>query len=341
VLAAVRRPWATVALPLLIAAGAAVAGAQGDRPARTVDADLDGLDDGVEDRLAERFAPIVMHGESETAYPVSVEWFLAHTSKETIGGEAAADARSVCKRSGAYYADVKKSDRIGERNNTNDWKTYVHVFHNTIGGVTIQYWRAYAWDQSTFLVVDMGHGGDWEGIAVHLNASLQPDSVGLLGHLDIERRPAREIGWEGSHPKVWSEEGGHATRADWKSNSSRRFTRQETWTGGHVFWLDGRRDDGGGLINVGEKTHPREGQEFIQYPGLWGSPHRLFVTSGYWGPAFNETGATCEDGKSAYRMSPSCGARSGCGRIFFTAWCDRMDGAHLDLNRECYAPQAP
>ena len=102
-------------------------------------------------------------------------------------------------------------------------------------------------------------------------------------------------------------------------------------------WWDGRRDAGGGLLNVGEKRRPRNRQVFIQYSGLWGAPHKWFLTSGYWGPAFNETGALCEDGRAAYRASLGCGARADCSRIFHTAWCAGMDGGLLALDNECYA----
>ena len=44
------------------------------------DADGDALDDTLEDRLAERFAPVVFHGDRETAFPVSVETWLRHSS---------------------------------------------------------------------------------------------------------------------------------------------------------------------------------------------------------------------------------------------------------------------
>src|SRR4051794_25746050 len=41
------------------------------------DADEDGLNDAQEDFLAERFAPIVFHGERETTYPTNVDVWLA------------------------------------------------------------------------------------------------------------------------------------------------------------------------------------------------------------------------------------------------------------------------
>jgi hypothetical protein len=306
------------------------------------DSDEDGIDDLLEDALAERFAPIVHHQRSETNYPVNVEWLLARTNlreydgrvaggremANPIGSQAALPSngvRSVCKESGYFLADVDKASRAGLRDDPRGWTTYVHAYGNADGGVTIQYWRLYAYDETRVLWTDWGHGGDWEGIAVHLDRTHQPETVGLLGHTGIERLAARDITWEGTHPLIWSESGGHATRKA-GARSAKDVTRQDTWT-----------PAGGRLVNVGEKSHPRNGQVFVQYAGLWGAPHRWFVTSGYWGPAFNETGAVCDNGRAPYRIGLGCGAESACPRIVHTAWCDRMDGGRLNLARECSA----
>ena len=65
------------------------------------------------------------------------------------------------------------------------------------------------------------------------------------------------------------------------------------------------------------------GQVFLQYSGIWGSPGFLFESSGYWGPAFNETGMR--------------------GDFFITAWCggDKNDMVkngivNVNIARECY-----
>lgn len=92
--------------------------------------------------------------------------------------------------------------------------------------------------------------------------------------------------------------------------------RQETWTGGQVHWFNGIISDAGPLINLGAKTAPMNGQVFIQYSGIWGSPGTFDFTSGYWGPAFNETGMR-EDG-------------------FITAWGAGMVGDADLIRRECY-----
>lgn len=342
-------------------------------PSRSlVDEDHDGLDDFVEDSLAERFAPIVYHGQCEPNYPVTVDWLLARSSLHEYDNAvkparreavktlkqqsdllnhsfatkqeqaiASDSARSVCKQASYFLANVSAADQAGARDRPQDWVTYVHSYANQRGGVTIQYWRCYSYNDASFLSFDFSHGGDWEAVAVHLDSALKPEFVAFLGHDSIEYHTDK-VRWEGEHPKVWSEEGGHASLVSPAGMKSKKFTRQETWSGGQVTWWDGSPGGlSGGLINVGEKSRPRNGQVFVQYSGLWGSPGRWFITSGYWGPAFNETDARCEDGRKAYKSSPTCSPGSArCGRIFHKAWCDGMSEKLLDVNVECYAAQS-
>jgi hypothetical protein len=333
-----------------------------------VDEDRDGLDDFEEDRLAERFAPIVYHGQCEPNYPISVDWLLARTGLYEYDNDAklakretvktlteqsdllkhsfatkpeqmitSDSARSECKRASYFLATVNAADQAGARDRPRDWVTYVHSYANQRGGITIQYWRCYAYNQARF-IFDFSHGGDWEAVAVHLGSTLRPETVSFLGHTEIEYKNDL-VQWEGEHPKVWSEEGSHASLVSPAGMKSKRFTRQETWSGGQVIWWDGATvGASGGLLNVGEKSKPRNGQVFVQYSGLWGSPGMLFITSGYWGPAFNETDALCSNGQKAYRKSPNCTVdATQCERIFHKAWCDGMDARLLDLNIECYA----
>ena len=334
------------------------------------DEDRDGIDDGIEDWLAERFAPIVHHGEAETSFPVNVDWWLERThlavvdasfprrarriaagplrQDHLIGRSIAAGGRgerifssgtrSRGKQSSFFLENVAPDVRPGEKQHPDDWVTYVHSYANESGGITLQYWRAYAWNDARFLRTDVGHGGDWESVAVHLDSRLQPSKVAFLDHTGITYETNR-VQWSGPHPLVWSEEGGHSSAPYHTRMRSRKWFMQETWTGGAVAGPNheplGRS---GGLRNVGEKSRPRNGQVFVQYSGLWGSRRTLFVTSGYWGPAFNETGAQCADGGPAYDATILYPAESQrCGRLFMKAWCDAMNAALLDRSRECYA----
>jgi len=324
-----------------------------------VDADGDGLDDACEMALAETFAPIVIHSSAESTYPTDVDGFLTHTSltfrddacsagrrprviaatpsqRELLGHSIVSPcgaervtsdgSRSNRKHRTFFLTDVPDAFKIGTADTTR-WRTYVHAYPNDLGGVTLQYWRFYAFNRAV-----ANHGGDWEGIHVVLRSDQTVAQVGLLGHRSIDVVPPSALAWERTHPVVYSEIGGHTSRATGEAIAARgcvdssacavsvqdlgTFTRQESWTGGRVVRPDGRVSPSGGLLNVGEKTSPLNGQAFIRYSGLWGSPGFLYVTSGYWGPAYNETSMT-RDG-------------------FVTAWCAGM-ARPLDVTKECWA----
>jgi hypothetical protein len=322
------------------------------------DDDRDGIPDLCEELLAERFAPIVYHSTDETNFPISVDNFLAETTLgffdeacspamtvalrpspsqidlvdyEYVGGCGAEDVvrsdgtRSYDKGRTFFLSDVEEGLRPGSRD-SEDWTTYFHAYPNDRGGITIQYWRFYAFNDAL-----NDHGGDWEGFHVVLGTALEPERLRLIGHTDIEDLPPSAFVFEGSHPRVYSEGGGHATRASGEGidargcddgvscvldpEDPRTFVRQETAPGGEVRWPDGAITPPGRLINLGSKTAPLHGQSFLQYSGLWGSPGDFYSTSGYWGPAYNETGM----------------ASSG----FVTAWCAGI--VTTEESEECYA----
>ncbi len=299
------------------------------------DDDHDGLADACEDAIAERFAPIVHHRDDEPNFPVDVDSLLASsalaffdddcspdlevrmksapTQRDLVGrshrgGCGASDvvlssgSRSANKQRTFFLEDVPLATRSGSRD-PRAWTTYAHVYASDEGGVTVQYWRLYAYNDGS-----SQHGGDWEGMHVVLDARLAPSFVRLLGHASLEEIPWRELDVQEGHAHVWSEPGGHSTRA----SGSRSSVRHETWTGGRAIWPDGRAEPASRLVNVGEKESPLHDQLFVAYSGLWGSPGFLYVTGGYWGPAFNETSMR--------------------GR-YVTAWCMGMTGARAE--REC------
>jgi hypothetical protein len=313
------------------------------RDAVPADGDQDGLFDRCEDALAQKFAPIVYHSSDESNYPVNVDWFLPKTNlyfyddactPDWYGGLKAAPSqwdllawnvsggcgssdtvysngtRSESKQRTFFLMDVAASYRRGSLNSS-DWRTYVHAFPNDWGGITVQYWREYAYNDAA-----NDHGGDWEGEFVLLDSNLNPGRVILMGHDGIANLGPGSYVWEGNHVRVFSEGGGHATHETGSGiyavgcsggspcsidpNNQATNVRQETWNGGTVRWTNGSTSTNGGLLNVGEKIHPLNNQVFIQYSGIWGSPGTFFGTSGYWGPAYNET------------------AKQG---NFMTAWC--------------------
>jgi hypothetical protein len=264
------------------------------------------------------------------------------------------------KRVTFYLSDVSHMDRKGTLDTTK-WITYYHAYGNDKCtregstercGITIQYWRFYAYNTGPIPGGIGSHGADWEGSHVVLNQDYQPAEVRLLGHRGIAyyRAPKDQpwcpnskwgaLAWEGNHPKITSENGGHSSRP-FKDDDESHYIRQETWKGGRVRWSLSQHHylgqytttDPSPLRNLGEKTKPMSGMHFIQYSGLWGSPGRRFpllgpINSGYWGPGYNETGER-KDG-------------------FITAWCEGMKSPDKEIEvdhgvkiRECYRPTSP
>lgn len=211
--------------------------------------------------------------------------------------------RSRDKHRTFYLADVAEEARKGSPD-AKDWITYVHAYPNVLNGATIQYWRFYAYNDAA-----NDHGGDWEGVHIVLDSQFKPVRASLLGHTGITQVPWADLEVEGTHPHIFSEGGGHASLAEGDSikadgckgiggffscrvsaEKPETHVRHETWKNGQVTWFSGETQTSGGLLNVGERSTPLNNQVFIQYAGLWGSPGRIFATSGYWGPAYNETG---------------------------------------------------
>lgn len=279
--------------------------------------------------LAVRHAPIIYHAPDEPNLPTNVEWLLTRTSlwfcdnacqpkvlekmsdrpsQHTLISQQhdadcglteavrSAGTRSWKKQRTFFLADLAPHERRGS-DDPKDWTTYYHAYPNDVGGVTIQYWRLHAYNTGRRIGVEVGfHGGDWEGIHVVFNASNSPMLVRLLDHSDIPEAHWTSIDREGDHPIIYSERAGHASR----SRGSKDGIRQETWGGAQgakVSWPGRGVEEAGDLTDVGEKSNPANGHLFIQYSGLWGSPSKFpasdtivyYASSGYWGPAYNET----------------------------------------------------
>jgi hypothetical protein len=314
--------------------------------------DLDGdeLDDSVEQELAEQFAPVIYHAPDEPNMPTNVQSFLSMArlylhdvtceppvDKLVVSGPTRIDLLSQTikpcawaerldsrhawddeRRRTYYLGDLDRSARAGSAD-SREWTTYFHAYPNDIGGITVQYWRFYAFNSGSFMTIG-SHGGDWEGIHVVLNREHKAIKVRLLGHWFITEVDRQTIEWHGDHPVVYGDRGGHSTRC----GGSKDGIRQETWTRGKVTGPRRGRDEDvtGELTNLGEKLHPMPEQDFLRYSGLWGSPG--IITSGYWGPAFNETGM---------------GAHH-----FVSAWChdrrNKLDSTDDGSEFECF-PHPP
>lgn len=296
--------------------------------------------------------------QGDWSWPANVEWYLANTQMRfhhsncpdhqilNVGTITTANVTTQrhqratswlgCSHSGttfgsngdggfdkdnAFFLQAVNDDLVhpGVRD-ASGWKTYTHVYRNNIGGISIQYWFFYAYND---FIAAFNHEGDWEHITVQLNSSQQPASLTYAAHHTPATWQPYQVTWyNGTHPQVWVADGSHASYASegecdsaypegtaqscWSNLDQRWFT----WSGGKGY---DRGLQGGGLVNVGEmpqagtSKRPMPGQEWIRFSGRWGEVGTEELvpgenTSGPPGPGYQPAG-----------WSPDFGTGSACG----------------------------
>jgi hypothetical protein len=262
-----------------------------------------------------------MYEQAEPNLPTSVDWFLPKTTLSVhdvgcspqdvsfgnatvsllqnsvytspCGGRIirASGTRSASRDHTFVLSDVSDGEKLGSKA-TYDWPIYLHAFKNMLGGWTIQYWCFYAFNTGkTVFGVEIGyHGGDWEMCQVDTDSNGNPKSVAVTGHQHIESAPWSSVAvTDVSHPIVYAERGGHEMHLN--PNGPPPYIRRGTWPNSTVFGVllgsDAKTYPAGPMVDLGSRLHPLAA--FVRYSGLWGSLGQTPWSSGYWGPAFNET----------------------------------------------------
>ena len=275
--------------------------------ATPVDDDHDGIDDGLEQFLAERYAPMIYIEPAESNYPVNADWIAQRgnlwygeqgchfpvpdqnesflvpigTQDRLVGPQGAAgppwvhptsfgpghhlghcdefqsadpvplsttepfpdshNDRSVGDEQLWYIDDFPDDLRVGSLNPA-DWVTYFHCYPTTGGGMMIQYWHTFAFNE--FEAFDR-HGGDWDAsIQVELDENLGLKRIWFSRHNDDH--PGDPFAgeqvrfFEDTHPVMAIDGGGHAayrSPADWATCSC---TTDSSITGpiGSIVWTN-------------------------------------------------------------------------------------------------------
>jgi hypothetical protein len=288
------RSFARLTRVLLVLAGLAAG-----LSARALDRDGDGIDDELEDALLQRYAPVVLLHPTEEALPTSTAWLLARADLEPAPGPRPRIlAASVLGLLGWPKPVEDPSARLhladGSHHGSTqptDWTVYGHAFPAEGGGILLQYWFFYAFNDAYGL---FDHEGDWEHISVRLGPSLAPEGAWYARHFDSH--PGKWFDWsaltrEGDHPVVLSGRGTHASFATVDEVPVYERTCETTWiaaaaAGGCTVWRTWAPETGG-VVNVGERDRPRV--PFIAWPGRWGSTGRMGMdsrTASPRGPAF-------------------------------------------------------
>lgn len=227
------------------------------------DADRDGIADARESALAARYAPVVLLADSDRYRPASVDWLLARlpskagTSKQRL-------AASLGKGGDAFSPEVRQGSR-----DPRDWVTYLHAYLRSDGGINLQYWFFYPFNDGLVL---FDHEGDWERVTVQLDRGGDPSALLLAQHGDTRpgaRRSWSEVERLGDHPIIWSARGTHASYPDRASVPwFERVSPCAALAGcpGPVW----RTWEGGGLRNVGERDALLGPDDAFAYDGRWG-----------------------------------------------------------------------
>lgn len=256
------------------------------------DQDWDGINDGLEQRLANEFAPVVLMESDESNWPVNVGWFLRYArlvyhedcwpddvDEEVLAAPIGTQDRLIgpphrrgahCGEDDTGYShpphrdittiatdpdgqvsdgprttgysdqqtfvlpDLPDSTHVGSQD-PRDWKTYFHAYPTADGGIMLQYWHLFAYNELS-LAGFGNHGGDWDAtIHVQLKPDLTLGRVWFSRHSDDHPGTAFDpaaLTFSGNtHTLMTLDGGGHAAFA-----SPSDFCANMSPIGGSAVW---------------------------------------------------------------------------------------------------------
>jgi hypothetical protein len=238
------------------------------------DLDHDGLPDALEDELLARYAPDALLSPDDPSKPASIEWLRARQELALDGPRLF----GVLVPGRRFDAETRRGSP-----DPSDWVVYGHSFPRFDGGVVLQYWFYFPYNDGPFV---FDHESDWEHVTVELGPDREPELFALARH--GHNAPGKVIPWaevpkEGDHPWFTIASGTHAaylskseapfweTVADCPRGADGR-PRLEGCAA--VAWRAGEGEGRSSpLVNVGERGAPRPEADgfFFDYPGLWGA----------------------------------------------------------------------
>jgi hypothetical protein len=262
-------------------------------PLAVGDADRDGLPDAREAELAARFAPAVILDPGERNRPASIEWLLARIppARPVVGAGKGLLAGRLETGPGSFSDEVRAGSA-----EPRDWVTYVHVYPRVDGGINVQYWFFYPYNDGPLF---FDHESDWEHVTVDVAPSGRPRAVYFAQHGN--NSPGVPRAWAdvrkiGDHPMVLSARGTHASYPNqaslaWFEHASRCDAPEPC---ADPIW---RTWEAGGLVNMGERGAVLGAREALAYEGRWGgqgrflrsrpAPHGPLQQGGFWSGGFN------------------------------------------------------
>jgi hypothetical protein len=284
------------------------------------DLDRDGLSDALEDRLMLQFAPEVRFHPGERYLPVNVAWYLdrvrlrfdvnlgfdhsyldigkvsnssliSQSDGSQSSGLSDAPSSFFLEQTDANGGDSLDAFRAATRQGPGSagWICYAHVRPVSSGTCDIQYIFFYAYNGDLMSgTLDSAHEADMEHITVRVIDGYS--SIGRVYYAahdgegkwylppsgDVAGYPVTSDG----RPVVYSALDSHASYPV-AGNIDRGYLPSDKTAEGGLFW-----DCRSSVVNLGEKTWPRSGMEWLQYSGRWGEVGEVGFTKGPYGPAY-------------------------------------------------------
>jgi hypothetical protein len=225
---------------------------------------------GARRALLDLYAPVVLLAPGERALPAQVEWYLARSRLvEPEGGGAVIPARL----GGRQAPRLKPAPgALGGSADPADWTAYGHVYRAADGGVLVQYWFFYAYNQFHGFG---DHEADWEHVTVRVGPEGRPRGAWYSRH--DRNAPGVWVAWsalprEGSHPVVLSARGSHASYVRpgtlaWYDEACPTVRPEQAAERGCRVWRSWSGATGG-VEDLGSRDAP--GVPWLAWPGRWG-----------------------------------------------------------------------
>jgi hypothetical protein len=290
------------------------------------DNDRDGLVDAEEELLLATYAPQVRLHSDDWTRPANVPWHLARSymrythrgcsdceilprglvttasiterCHQNKSGWPWCNHEGSCNPSDSYVSSDHKvgfflqqhnEDHSGS-GNTGDWIVYGHVYPKNGDGVVVQYWFFYPYNDS---VASVNHEGDWEYVAVTLNASGSISNLTYSQHNGNSVFMPWDVQWvENTHPVVYAAKGSHANYRAASGGDCVDAPTYDNCNDGGTWWNTWDTQQFGGVTWVGEKYRNYNDSNWLRYSGRWGEIGEFEGTSGPRGPAYQWTSWT-------------------------------------------------
>jgi hypothetical protein len=218
--------------------------------------------------------------------PANVDWYLARARPDPELEPGAGSLMAKASVLGDWDALLREVGRQVARLRPNlaarpgssdprDWVVYGHVYPARDGGVLVQYWFFYPFNDFHVL---FDHEGDWEHVTVRLDRLARPVGAWFARHR--WSAPGKWFPWsalerEGDHPVVLAARGSHASYADpgdvlWWDTACPTRAPAAAPSHGCSVWRTWSRETGG-IVDTGARDRPRPRARFVSWPGQWGT----------------------------------------------------------------------